>query len=84
LEIYSYIAEDNPGAARSVVGKLRRATRRAGEMPWAGRVVLEFEVAELRERIVPPFRVVYLVRDEVVIVRLWHSRRDLTRLGELP
>lgn len=76
--LYSYIAEDNARAARSVVAKLRTATERAGQSPWAGRVVPEFEVAELRERIVAPYRVVYLVRVEaVVIVRIWHARRDL-------
>ncbi len=83
LEIYNYIAEHDFQAARSVVAKLRLATRRSGEMPWSGRVVPEFEVAELRERIVAPYRVVYLVRSEkVFIVRVWHSRRDLNALED--
>ncbi len=83
LEIYTYIAEHDFKAARSIVAKLRGATRRAGEMPWAGRVVPEFEVADLRERIVAPYRVVYLVRSEkVFIVRVWHSRRDLNALED--
>lgn len=82
LEIYAYIAQDNLRAARAVVEKLRSATRRASETPWAGRVVPEFEVAELRERIVAPYRVVYMVRSgEVHIVRVWHSRRDMRTLG---
>lgn len=77
--LYAHIAEDDVGAARGLVGKLKQASARAGQTPWAGRVVPEFEVAELRERIAAPYRVVYLVRAEaVVIVRIWHERRLLT------
>ena len=76
--LYLHIAQDDPSAARKVVTKLRAVTSRIGTSPWAGRVVPEFEVAELRERIVRPYRVVYLVRAEaVLIVRVWHPRPNM-------
>ena len=47
----------------------------------AGRVVPEFGMDHIRERIHPPFRVVYLrTATEVVLIRVWRSERPL----ELP
>ena len=47
----------------------------------AGRVVPEFGMGHIRERIHPPFRVVYLrTATEVVLIRVWRSERTL----ELP
>jgi len=49
--------------------------------PDAGRVVPEFGTDHIRERIHPPFRVVYLrTATEVVLIRVWRSERPL----ELP
>jgi plasmid stabilization system protein ParE len=49
--------------------------------PDVGRVVPEFGMDHIRERIHPPFRVVYLrTATEVVLIRVWRSERQL----ELP
>ena len=49
--------------------------------PDAGRIVPEFELSHIREWIQPPFRVVYLRQaDEIVLIRVWRSERQL----ELP
>lgn len=49
--------------------------------PDAGRVVPEFNMEHIRELIHPPFRVVYLRQaEEVVLIRVWRSEREL----ELP
>lgn len=49
--------------------------------PDAGRVVPEFKLDHIRELIHAPFRVVYLRQaNEVVIIRVWRSEREL----ELP
>ena len=51
------------------------------DYPDAGRVVPEFEANHVRERIHPPFRIVYLrTANEVVLIRVWRSEREL----ELP
>ncbi|WP_370209746.1 type II toxin-antitoxin system RelE/ParE family toxin [Alloalcanivorax venustensis] len=49
--------------------------------PDVGRAVPEFGMDHIRERIHPPFRVVYLrTATEVVLIRVWRSERQL----ELP
>lgn len=46
--------------------------------PDAGRVVPEFNLDHIRELIHPPFRVVYLRQvQEVVLIRVWRSERQL-------
>lgn len=47
-----------------------------GKTSGIGRMVPEFELEYLRERIRPPFRIVYRRdRDNVRIVRVWRSER---------
>lgn len=46
--------------------------------PDAGRVVPEFNLDHIRELIHAPFRVVYLRQaNEVVLIRVWRSERQL-------
>jgi len=59
---------------REVVSQVERLA----EFPESGRVVPEFGLAQLREVIHPPFRIVYrLVADRVRVVRVWPSERLL-------
>jgi toxin ParE1/3/4 len=49
--------------------------------PDAGRIVPEFNLEHIRELIHAPFRVVYLMQQqEIVLIRVWRSERLL----ELP
>ena len=51
---------------------------RLADFPESGRVVPEFGVAQLREVIYPPFRIVYRLDDgRVRVVRVWRSERSL-------
>ncbi len=81
LEIFAFIAEDRPGAARSVVAGIRASMASTREHPLIGRVVPELDVGNIRERIVPPYRVIYQVRrEEVIVLTVIHDRRDLARM----
>jgi addiction module RelE/StbE family toxin len=81
LEIFAFIAEDRPGAARGVVAAIRKSMASTCEHPLIGRVVPELEVSNLRERIVPPYRVIYqLRREEIIVLTVIHDRRDLVRM----
>lgn len=52
--------------------------------PDAGRVVPEFNLDHIRELIHAPFRVVYLRQaNEVVLIRVWRSERQLEIPGSL-
>ena len=74
-------AEGRPKAAKRLANKIRDAVLRLQAHPHSGRLVPEFPGGGYREVIVTPYRVVYeLSGDKVVILRVWHGRRDLTQL----
>lgn len=80
--IREYVAaEGRPAAAKRLAEKLRNAVLRLQAHPRSGRPVPEFRGAGYREVIVHPYRIVYeLTEGTVIVLRVWHGRRDLTRL----
>jgi plasmid stabilization system protein ParE len=48
------------------------------EQPLLGRAVPELQPRPYRELIVPPYRIVYEVEPRrVLVLRVWHGRREL-------
>jgi toxin ParE1/3/4 len=78
IDIFEQVASDNSIAARKLLQQLRESEGLLLEHPLLGRVVPEFEVANIRERIVPPYRVIYQVLPDLVLfLAVVHSRRNL-------
>lgn len=78
LELVKYTAQDRPDAARKMAERLKASPRHLGEFPEMGRMVPEFGNPELRERIVPPYRLIYSTAGSALrIVAIVHSRRLL-------
>ena len=78
MSIRDFIARDAPGYAQVVVDRIFESAERLAEFPLLGRIVPEFEQAELREVILGVYRVVYRVREgEVSILTVFHSARLL-------
>ncbi len=77
--IHTYIADDNPDAATSVVERIVRSARMLERFPYMGH---EGVVAGTLEHTVPgiPYVIVYRVEggdgDEVVVVSIYHGRQD--------
>jgi len=67
-EIGSYIARDNPEAARRWIERLRDRARKAALHPAAGRMVPERERPDLREVFVGSYRIIYRARAEGIDV----------------
>ena len=78
-QIRTWVARDSPAAARRLASRIRKGVENLTDFPMAGRVVPEIGIKTYREIIVRPYRVIYEVRDNdaVVILRVWHSHRDL-------
>jgi len=67
-DLLDYIAFDNPDAARALARKVFRSVERLALFPNAGRRLPELADAPFRERVVQPCRVIYLVREEALVV----------------
>ena len=67
-----------PEVGERLVREIVETVLRLADFPESGRVVPEFGLAQLREIIHPPFRIVYrLVEDRIRVVRVWRSGRLL-------
>jgi toxin ParE1/3/4 len=76
--IGQYISRDNPDAAATWVDRLIEAAEGAGQFPFAGRVVPEIGLPEIREVIVRRYRIVYRVlEEEVQLLTLFEGHREL-------
>lgn len=86
-EIREYIARDRPVAAESFVGRIFETAERLIDHPLSGRIVPEFEHPTLREVILGSYRIVYWVRQDVILISIvFHTSRLLERehIRELP
>jgi toxin ParE1/3/4 len=73
-----YAAQCVPEVGERLLREVIAHVEQLADFPESGRVVPEFELAELREVIHPPFRVVCRLDDDRVrVVRVWRSERLL-------
>ncbi|HEX9737466.1 MAG TPA: type II toxin-antitoxin system RelE/ParE family toxin [Thermoanaerobaculia bacterium] len=82
--IARYIARDSPGNARRVMKRLRDRADSLWSLPERGRVVpelLDLGLRDWRELIVRPFRIVYRISENSVLVEvIFDGRRDAESL----
>ena len=78
-DIRDYVRQDDPAAAKRFAEKIRNGVLRLADHPLSGRVVPELSGLDYREVIIAPYRIVYAVKkDKVIILRVWHGLRELT------
>jgi len=74
--IADYIAKDSRIYAQSVVAKVFDISRSLASHPLLGRIVPEIGMAELRERFVYSYRLIYQIEDnKILIVAVIHGKR---------
>jgi toxin ParE1/3/4 len=82
--IHSYIARDSPANATRMLDRLIRRAEQVIEFPFSGRVVLEFQQADIREVIEPPYRIIYRVlSDRIDVLTVMHGAQILREIPEL-
>lgn len=78
LEIWSYIAEDNPTAADRLLDRFDNLFRQLLAQPQLGKAVPELAV-NLRFIPVGAYLIFYrLVENDIQVVRILHGARDIT------
>ncbi len=78
-QIVRYIAEDNPTAARRMGETILNKAGMLGSFPQLGNVFRKLNRDDVREISVPPYRIIYHVRDadrSVRILKVWHGARQ--------
>ncbi len=73
-----YADRQVPEAGKRLVGEVIAQAERLAEFPESGRIVPEFGLANLREIVYPPFRIIYRVDvARLCVIRVWRSERQL-------
>jgi len=77
-DIVSFIARDSPAYAEKLASRISEAPRRLATFPRLGSVVPELGQTMIREILVRPYRIIYLVRDpDCYVLAIVHGSRDL-------
>ncbi len=77
-EALDYLEAERPSAALTWFDELMEQVRTLAVFPDAGRIVPEYERAEVREILVSPYRIPYHRSDDVItILAVMHDRRDV-------
>lgn len=80
-EIEDFIARDSVLHAVTFIDKIVDSVEKLHENPQIGRIVPEFNRSDLRELLFRGYRIVYLVRDDsLVVLRVVHGARDFSEL----
>jgi plasmid stabilization system protein ParE len=76
--IFEFIAKDSPSYALRVIDRLTDRSGQLARFPESGHVVPEYSDPSLREVIEGPYRIIYRIEPErVVIVSVIHGARIL-------
>ena len=76
--INDYIAQTSPAYAKRMVDRLTSRSKQIGVFPLSGRVVPEFEVGQIREVFLRPYRIIYHIRpNHVEVLGVVHMSRRI-------
>lgn len=79
--IARYLAEHNPGRARSYVEELRTACLEIGEMPNGFERLGHAKLSDIRRRTFAPYLIFYRIEEgEISLVRIIHGARNYPRI----
>jgi toxin ParE1/3/4 len=75
--IEQVIAQDSPLVAPRVVARILRSTNRLEALPHSGRTVSEYDDADIREILLRPYRIIYLLKPGNIYVLTVRHYREL-------
>ena len=77
-DICNFIALDSEYHAKAFAQRIVKLIKSITDFPKAGRIVPEYQLDDLRERILQDYRIVYRIKkDKVEIVTIVHGARIL-------
>ena len=80
--IYAYIAQDSATYALRTVDRIARKSRKIGMFPRSGRRLPEYDMDQIREVFVGPYRIIYCIKfDQIDVLAVIHGAMDVLREG---
>jgi addiction module RelE/StbE family toxin len=76
--IHEYLTQSSPEYAQRVVDRLTRRTQQIRTFPLSGRVVPEFNKAQIREVIEGQYRIIYYIKpDQIDVLAVIHGAQQI-------
>lgn len=78
-EAVEYIAQDNSSAARKMGDAILKKALLLEDFPRLGKVFAKLGRDDVREISVPPYRIIYQIRDSqqtIFVLTVWHGARQ--------
>jgi toxin ParE1/3/4 len=85
-DIVLYISPERPEAAMRLGYALVEKTKILAAFPRSGGIVREFSDPNIRQLVLPPYRIIYRIDDAAGIVgvaRYWHGAQSGLKSGDL-
>ena len=85
-DIVLYISPDRPEAARKLGYALIEKTKALAAFPHSGGIVREFADSNIRQLILPPYRIIYRIDNATRVVgvaRYWHGAQSNLSTADL-
>jgi len=81
--IYAYIARDSITYALRTVDRITRKSQQIGALPLSGRRVPEYDMDQIREVFVGPYRIIYHIKsDQIDVIAVIHGAMEILRDDE--
>ena len=84
IQYHLAVQEKAPQAAQETLERILVRETQIHDMPLSGRVVPDYNIANLRELMEGSYRIIYLIQtDRILIVSVMHQSRLLTKVREM-
>ncbi len=78
--IYAYIARDSIAYALRTVDRITRKSQQIGAFPLSGRRVPEYDMDQIREVFVGPYRIIYHMKlNQIDVIAVIHGAMEVLR-----
>ena len=78
--IYEYIAQDSPPYALRTVDRITKKSQQIAAFPFSGRRVPEYNMDQIRDVFVGPYRIIYHIKsDQIDVIAVIHGAMSVLR-----
>jgi len=78
--IYGFIAQDSTTYALRTVDRITRKSQQIGEFPMSGRRVPEYDMEQIREVFVGPYRIIYHIKSyQIDVIAVIYGSMEVLR-----
>ena len=81
--IYKYISQNSATYAKRTVDRITKKSKQISEFPLSGRKVPEYDLDQIREVFVKPYRIIYYIKpNQIDVLAVIHGAMEILQEDE--